>query len=103
MNLVIPKVNLAAIFPELMVTLVALVVLLLGVFARKERGTALAFISLFGLLAAMVSAVAMWGRHVETFEGMFVVDNFSLFFHLIFLVAAVLTVLFSIHLAWPPQ
>jgi NADH-quinone oxidoreductase subunit N len=58
----------------------------------------LAFYSLVGLgLAALEVAVLLTGRQESAFNESIVLDNFALFFTLIFLLAAALTILSSIH------
>jgi NADH-quinone oxidoreductase subunit N len=91
-------VNLLPLLPTIQVLLTALVVLLRDLFFKKNepRGF-LAFISLLGLALAAGEAVALWGAQESAFSDGVVLDHFALFFALIFLLVAALTILSSIH------
>jgi NADH-quinone oxidoreductase subunit N len=91
-------VNLLPLLPAIQVLLTALVVLLRDLFFKENepRGF-LAFISLIGLALAAGEAVALWGAQESAFNDTVVLDQFALFFTLIFLVVAALTILASIH------
>ena len=92
----IPSVNLAAVTPLLVVGMTALVVMLCDLVLPAEGRTWLAYLSLFGLIGAMFVGTQLWGRHITTFSGMFLLDNFGLALTLIFLTVAVITVLLSV-------
>jgi NADH-quinone oxidoreductase subunit N len=91
-------VNLLPLLPTIQVLLTALVVLLRDLFFKENepRGF-LAFISLLGLALAAGEAVALWGAQESAFSDGVVLDHFALFFALIFLLVAALTILSSIH------
>ena len=91
-------VNLLPLLPAIQVLLTALVVLLRDLFIddHEPKGF-LAFISLTGIGLAAVEAVALWGAQESAFSDSVVLDSFALFFALIFLLVAALTVLSSIH------
>jgi NADH-quinone oxidoreductase subunit N len=94
------------ILPELVLTGGALVVLIADVVlarrpiaktgARYAHGTALAWITLAVIGATLASLVPFTGTHVEVAHGLLAVDRFALFFKIVFLVAAAITVLMSI-------
>jgi NADH-quinone oxidoreductase subunit N len=77
--------------PELTMTALALIVLLLDLMVRKKE--VLALVSMAG---AIFVAWTMMGSSGTTFGGMFVSDGYSTFFKLIFLLNVVLSVLISI-------
>lgn len=88
--------------PLLVVVGLALTLLILDAFAGAGRRTWLGWISLLGIAAAMALTGAYWGEAGKPvgralYEGMFYVDNFSLFGNLLFLACAAITVLFSMH------
>jgi NADH-quinone oxidoreductase subunit N len=91
--------NLAPLLPAIQVLMTALVVIGRDLFiAEDEPKGVLAFYSLVGLgLAALEVAVLLTGRQESAFNESIVLDNFALFFTLIFLLAAALTILSSIH------
>lgn len=89
MNFVLP--SLAPLKPELVLTAVALIVMLIDLFVRKKE--ALAVISIGGVGVAALFLLVSSG---ETFGGMFIADGFSLFFKVIFFINVVLSILISI-------
>lgn len=89
MNFVLP--SLAPLKPELVLTTVALIVMLIDLFVRKKE--ALAVISIGGVGVATLFLLVSSG---ETFGGMFIADGFSLFFKVIFFINVVLSILISI-------
>lgn len=90
-------VNLLPLLPAIQVLLTALVVLLRDLFFEEHepRGY-LASISLIGIGLAAGEAVALWGAHEGAFNDSVMLDSFALFFALIFLLVAALTILSAI-------
>jgi NADH-quinone oxidoreductase subunit N len=91
----IPAVNMTPILPEIFLSVLAMALLLINVFAPGGQKSYLAYISFFGIAVASVLVGSEWGNHVESFGGSVVLDNFATFFKMIFLVAAGLAVLIS--------
>ncbi len=90
--------NLALFIPELTLAVFAIVVILLDLFI-KQKGLLVSF-SLSGLVIAAGVTVAMWGGSFPAiFNNMLAVDNFALFFKLLFLGIAFLVILASINYA----
>jgi len=83
------------ILPELVLTSGALVVLIADVLL--PRGSrALAWVTLLVIAATFASLAPFAHTHVEVAHGLLAVDQFALFFKIVFLGAAALTVLMSI-------
>jgi NADH-quinone oxidoreductase subunit N len=83
------------ILPELVLTAGALAVLVADVWL--PRGSrALPTVAILALLATMASLVPFAGTRVEVAHGLIAVDGFALFFKVVFLVAAIMTVLMSV-------
>ncbi len=80
-------IDLIKIEPEWIIAAFALAVILLDLFI-KEKGI-LAVVSLFGLVIAAIYAVVfsiqLDGRATGAFNDMLVLDNFAIFFKLLFL------------------
>ena len=93
--ILIPAVNMTPILPEIFLSVLAMVLLLINVFRPGGQKSYLAYISFIGIVAAAVLVGAGWGGHIESFGGSVVLDNFATFFKMTFLVAAGLTVLIS--------
>jgi NADH-quinone oxidoreductase subunit N len=89
-------VNLLPLLPAVQVLVTALVVLLRDLFIddREPKGF-LAFIGLIGIGLAAAETCTLWGAQESAFSDSIVLDNFALFFSLIFLLIAALTILAS--------
>ena len=96
MNVVIPAIKWSAIGPELILSVTAMVLLLLSVLLKKENRKIIPPLSLLGVLLAFGFAVSLWGKAEYAFQGMIALDNYSLFFKIVFLVTTALTILMSI-------
>jgi NADH-quinone oxidoreductase subunit N len=88
--------------PVLIIVGAGLAIMLIDAFAGKGRKEYLGWIALLGIAGAMALTAAFWGEPGQTvgralFEGMFVVDNYSLFFNVLFLSCAAVTILLSMN------
>ena len=83
--------------PQLIVLGLALLLLLLDVVMSRWRGAPMAYLTIGGYIAALISTFAMIDTNESTFKGMFVADDFSMFVNIIVLVAGILSVLISIN------
>jgi NADH-quinone oxidoreductase subunit N len=85
--------------PELLLTAAGLLVLSLAVFVDKAREEFLAFLTLLSVAVAMALVLFLSGysgRGGSILGGMFVLDNFAVFFKLLMLTSIALTVLASV-------
>ncbi|MGA2956245.1 MAG: NADH-quinone oxidoreductase subunit N [Thermodesulfobacteriota bacterium] len=96
MNVVIPAVNWSVIGPELILSLMAMLLLLVNVLAKKAAGGVIPYLSLAGVIIALFFCISLWGQSQYAFNRMVVQDNYSLFFKVIFLITAGLSILMSI-------
>jgi NADH-quinone oxidoreductase subunit N len=86
--------NLTLITPEISVLVTAVLVILLDLFIQRKGW--LATISIGGLLAASGFAVGLWNSNPQlTLNNMLAVDNFGVFFKLLFAGIAILVILAS--------
>jgi NADH-quinone oxidoreductase subunit N len=95
MSIVIPAVHWASIAPELVIVCTALTVLLLGAFSSRISHGFVAGVSLLGVLISLMVTISLWGRSELAFSNMHALDNYSLFFNVLFLICAALTILAS--------
>ena len=94
--ILIPVVNMTPILPEIFLSVLAMALLLINVFAPSGgQKSYLAYISFIGIVATAVLVGSGWGNHIESFSGSVVLDNFATFFKMTFLVTAGLTVLIT--------
>jgi len=84
------------ILPELVLTAGALLVLIADVALPKAQRAALAWVTLLALGATAVSLTPFASTRVDVAHGLMAVDRFALFFKVVFLFAAAITVLMSI-------
>jgi NADH-quinone oxidoreductase subunit N len=84
------------ILPELVLTAGALVVLIADVLLPKDRRAALSWVALIAIGATLASLAPFTSTRVEIAQGLIAVDRFALFFKILFLVAAAITVLMSV-------
>ena len=83
------------ILPELVLTTGALVVLIADVLLSKANRGGLGWVTLIAIGATLASLAPFTSTHVEVAHGLLAVDRFALFFKIVFLVAAAITVLIS--------
>src|SRR5476651_1497675 len=83
------------IIPELVLTVGALLVLVADVALPKAQRGILAWVTLLVIGATLASLVPFASTRVEVAHGLLAVDRFALFFKIIFLFAAAMTVLMS--------
>ena len=82
--------------PEIVLTIGALVLLLADLMVPRDKQSVLAWVTL-GILGATAAAlIPVADAHVQVAHGLIAVDRFALFFKVLFLLAAALTVLMSI-------
>ncbi len=87
--------NLALFTPEIILVVFAVVVILLDLFVEQKGW--LVIISIIGILVSGGFAVSLWGGIPQTtFNGMLIVDNFAVFFKILFLGIATLVILSSV-------
>ncbi len=78
--------------PEILLTCLALLVLLLDLVMRRKETVAAVSVAV-----ALIVAYSLWGSSGITFSGMFISDGYSQFFKVIFLISLVLSILISIN------
>jgi NADH-quinone oxidoreductase subunit N len=83
------------ILPELVITAGSLLVLIADVMLPRTQRAALGWVTLVVLAATAWSLAPFTSTHVEVARGLIAVDRFALFFKVVFLLAAGITVLMS--------
>ena len=84
MEIVIPPFDLKSIAPMMSISIAAIFILLLDVFCRKTFKNNMGYISFLVVIATGFVVYTQMGQNVYSFSDMFVVDNFSVFFNLVF-------------------
>ena len=89
-------VDLMPIIPEIIVLLTAGIVLLVDLFStNKNRSMTLAVTTIIGLILAKYAETQLYSKDISGFYGTVVADDFSIFFEIIYLSVALVTVLIS--------
>ena len=87
--------NLELFVPEISLAVTVLIVILLDLMVTRKGW--LVAVSLAGLIVSAAFTLAMWGGSgVALFNNMLAVDNYALFFKLLFLSIAALVILSSV-------
>ena len=82
--------------PEIVLTVGALILLLADLIVPRDKQSVLAWVALAVLAATGMALLPVADAHVQISHGLIAVDRFALFFKVIFLGAAALTVLMSV-------
>ncbi len=87
--------SLKAIFPELVLTITAMLVLLYDLLLPDENRGVNAGVSAVGVIVALFSVLLLGTKKIEAFNGMVSMDSFGAFFSVVVLVALLLTLMAS--------
>ncbi|MDD5560297.1 NADH-quinone oxidoreductase subunit N [Candidatus Methylomirabilis sp.] len=82
--------------PEVVLSLVAMVILMLDFIAPKGGRDWLGYLSILGVLVTFMTLIGQWGVTQPAFSGQYLSDPFAFFFKIVFLVSAALILLMSI-------
>lgn len=81
--------------PEGIVLGTGLLVLLLDPFLEESRKPFLGKLSCVGLLGSFAATLILWGQKATLFNALYLLDSYALFFKVLFLAAALVTLLVS--------
>jgi len=89
--------NIALLTSEIAVVILALLIIIFDLLLpRQEIRRSLGVFAVCGLLGILVYTFSQYGISATVYHGFFVVDTFALFFKQLFIVATILTLLFSL-------
>jgi NADH-quinone oxidoreductase subunit N len=91
----LPEVHIIPILPELILALFGIAVMLFEPFTAKGTKSHLASLSFVGVVAALAANIMLLDVPGEYYNGMVIVDSFSIFFNFLFLIIAGLALLSS--------
>lgn len=87
------NINFSLILPELLITGLAFLVMIIALLVPKDQKKGLGYISAFGLIAVLVVLYRMIGVEGTLFNGMYIVDPFGTYFKMLIVLSSVLTIL----------
>jgi NADH-quinone oxidoreductase subunit N len=90
-----PVPDIRAYLPELIILVCACATLMLDLLLRRRQHLVIAAFSFLGVVVALLTCIPLVGTTVTTFSGLYALDSFSLFFKVLFLLVAALTILIS--------
>lgn len=82
--------NLSLISIEIATAILALAVLVIGLLVPQEQKYGLGYLVTIGLAGILLLSFGYYGTNAKTFADMYIVDDFSIFFKQLFLIAAFL-------------
>ena len=94
-NFIPSNVEMLRFAPEIILTLVGVLVMIIEAMTGDKDKTSLGYLSILGLVAAMVAACAANAEPGYAFQKMLVVDGFATFFRIIVIGVGILTILLS--------
>lgn len=92
----IPLPDISTILPELLLTVLACFIFILDLFMPKGKKTWVGLYALGGIILTAVFTLPMIGVTKISFSNSWAVDNYAVFFKIVFLVIAALTILISL-------
>jgi NADH-quinone oxidoreductase subunit N len=97
-----PGINLLLVLPVIIVAGWAMVLMVVDLFLPDDKKKWIAWVSLVGLVLALIQTIGLWGYEGGTFTAverppMVLSDNYSVFLNVIFLLTGFLTVLISVN------
>jgi len=81
------------IYPEIFLLAAGMLILILGNLI-KSRGL-MAYLALIGLVGSLILTIQQWEQPQSGFYGMVQIDNFSVFFNIIFIMAGIIALLMA--------
>lgn len=87
------SVDLSLLTPEIALAVLATGVLVLGLIVPRQARFGLSWLSILGLCGVLGLTLAGWENQGTLYEGLFIVDQYAIFFKVTFLVAAFLVAL----------
>ena len=88
--------DLISMIPGFLLVIFSIVLLLMGAFLPSSGKRYLPFISLVGIFLSFVALILFWNRPGFTFYKTIAIDNYSLFFNLVVLMATGMVILMSV-------
>ncbi|MDF2570420.1 MAG: NAD(P)H-quinone oxidoreductase subunit 2 [Sporomusa sp.] len=88
--------NISILTSEIAIVLLAVLIMLFDlVLPRQESRRSLGYLAAWGVFAIFVYTFTQYGMSATVYKGLFIVDNFAVFFKQIFLISTLLLLLFS--------
>ena len=97
MDMTLPAINWLSVLPTLLLSVTGMLALFWDIWMKDDERSLLGWLSLTGIVVTALCSWLLWGQNdVVSFSGMFALDAYAVFFHLVFCLVAGLTVLMSL-------
>jgi len=90
-----PDINIAAILPSVVLSIFGIAVMVAEPFVSRSKKSALAWLALAGTIAAMFALIPMSENRGQWYSNLWIVDDYDIFLHFVFLLIAAITILTS--------
>lgn len=92
----IPVINISAILPAVVLSVFGIAIMVAEPFVSERRKSALGWLGFAGAIGAMLALAPMTNNRGSWYSGLWIVDDYSVFFSFIFLLIAGITILTSV-------
>ncbi len=89
-------VNIMGTMPEIYLTVLGSILLLMEPFVPKEKRSWLGLFAIASLIFAMIATFGLNGKGLPLYQGLYIVDPFSNFFKMVIYTGTIITILFSL-------
>lgn len=87
--------NYSLLTPEILITILALGLLIIGLIVPNSQKSGVGYLATFGLIGILITTWVLRGNTGTLYKDMFVVDQFAIYFKLLFLISATLVSIIS--------
>src|SRR5262245_50062148 len=88
-------INIAAVLPSIILSIFGIVIMVAEPFVSTSKKTTLAWLALAGTVAAMFALIPMADNRGQWYSNLWIVDDYDIFMHFVFLLIAAITILTS--------
>ena len=95
MEIILPQIDLKSIAPILVLSVSAILVLLIGLIPGRASKSLYYYVSFLGVVASAILTIKQFDANATSFNGAYIVDNFSVYFNVVILACTALVILVS--------
>jgi NADH-quinone oxidoreductase subunit N len=92
----IPPINFSVILPMIILSAVGIVIMVAEPFVSRSNASRLGWLGLIGVVAALFALLPMADNRGQWYSNLWIVDDYNVFFHVVFLLVAAITILTSL-------
>jgi NADH-quinone oxidoreductase subunit N len=92
----IPPINISVILPIIILSAFGIAIMVAEPFVGRSNSTRLGWLGLIGVVAALFALFPMADNRGQWYSNLWIVDDYNVFFHVVFLLVAAITILTSL-------